>query len=366
MKPATVEALPRPVTEIPPSPRPPFEVRSFRAGEDEARDRFVAAHARGTFFHLAGWRRAVARVFGHEARDLCAWQGDRLAGLLPLMKCRGPLGRSHLVSTPYGVYGGPIGDTHEVEVALCAAAIAMAEEERVGRLELRCLEDPGLDLAPSSLYATFIQPLPDDPSDVMKRMPKRARAEVRKSIERHHLEIGQGVWYLSDMAELFHLSKQHLGSPGLPSAWFEALCDELGDKIVVHLARRGRERVAATLSFVFKDTFSFYYIGTTAEANREYNATNWLCTKLQEWSVERGLTHFDLGRSRIDSGAFSFKVHQGFEPTPLNYRYKLVRSRGLPTFTPSNPRTKLLRDTWTRMPPWLARKLSDRLARYLP
>jgi hypothetical protein len=242
----------------------------------------------------------------------------------------------------------------------------MAVKENVGRLELRCLEDPRLDLLPSDRYATFIQPLPSDPAEVMSRMPKRARAEVRKSIEKHGVELSEGAHYLTDLVRLFHASKQHLGSPGLPRRWFQALIDELPGQVLVHLARRGDEPIAATMSFLHNDTFIFYYIGTTADGNRSYNVTNFLCTKLQEWSVERGLKKFDLGRSRTDSGAFSFKVHQGFEPTPLAYRYKLVKSEGLPSFTPSNPRTKFLRDTWAKLPPWLTLRLSDRMARYLP
>jgi FemAB-related protein (PEP-CTERM system-associated) len=333
---------------------------------DADRDRYVDAHPRGTLFHLAPWRRAVVKTFGHDSRDLVAWRGPSIVGVLPLVKCRGPLGLAHLISVPYGVYGGPIGDSPEVEAALCDKAIEIAEREHVGRLELRCFADLGLDLLPSNLYATFVHELPPDPADVMKRMPKRARAEVRKSIEKHKLELSHGPWYLRDMVSLFHSSKQHLGSPGLPGKWFESLLGELGERAVVHLARRGKQPIAATMSFVHKDTFLFYYIGTTADGNREYNVTNYLCTKLQEESIERGLKRFDLGRSRVDSGAFSFKVHQGFEPTPLNYRYKLVRSKSLPSFTPSNPRTKLLRDTWTKLPPWLATRLSDRLSRYLP
>jgi FemAB-related protein (PEP-CTERM system-associated) len=341
-------------------------IRPSEPAHDAERDRYVSAHPRGTFFHLAGWRRAVVNTFGHAAHDLLAWRGTALVGVLPLVKCRGPWGGAHLISMPYAVYGGPIGDSHEIEAALCAAAVEMAEEERVGRLELRCREDLGFDLLPSDLYATFIHDLPDDPAEVMKRMPKRARAEVRKSIEKHKLELSQGPWYLRDMVGLFHASKQHLGSPGLPSAWFEALLREFGDQALVHLVRRGSTPVAATMSFVFRDTFLFYYIGTTADGNREYNATNYLCTKLQEESIERGLKRFDLGRSRVDSGAYSFKVHQGFQPTPLAYRYKLVKSQALPSFTPSNPRTKFLRDTWTKLPPWLALRLSNRLSRYLP
>jgi hypothetical protein len=89
-------------------------------------------------------------------------------------------------------------------------------------------------------------------------------------------------------------------------------------------------------------------------------------TALQEWAVERGFKTFDFCRSRTDSGAFQFKRHQGFEPQPLHYRFYLVRNKELPSFTPSNPRTRLLRATWSRLPLWFVRFASTRIATYLP
>lgn len=350
-----------------------MEIRRFDAGsaadrprDDALRDAFVRGAPRASVFHLAGWRRAVTRVFGHEPRDLVAWSEGRVVGVLPLFSCRTPFGAKHLVSTPYGVYGGPVGETPEIERALADAAVRMAQEDRVGRLELRCHADPGLDLVPSALYATFLQPLPSTTEEVWTRMPKRARAEVRKAIEKHGLVLNQGDWYLDDLHTMFHLSKKGLGSPGLPRAWFQALKEELGDAAVLHLARTPEQPIAATMSFVFRDTIYFYYIGTIADANRNFNATNYLVTRLQEWGVERGLKVFDLGRSRVDSGPYEFKKHQGFEPTPLHYRYALVKSRELPSFNPSNPKTEKLRETWTRLPSWLTTRLSTPLMRYLP
>lgn len=342
------------------------DVRNFEPGHDALRDAFVRACPAGTFFHLSGWRRAVERVFGHEPRDLIAWRGAEIVGVLPLFLCRTPFGRAHLISTPYGVYGGPAALDPAVVKALVDAASSMARDERVGRLELRCLRDIGLDLVPSNLYATFIQPLPDRSEDVMTFMPKRARAEVRKAIEKHGLVMNQGDWYLDDLFEMFHDSKRSLGSPGLPKAWFRTLQEELGDGVVVHLARTPGMPVAATMSFLFGDTIYFYYVGTIADANRNFNATNYLVTRLQEWAVERGLKHFDLGRSRVDSGPYEFKKHQGFEPTPLHYRYLLVKSRELPSFNPSNPKTERLRETWSRLPAWISKPLSAELMRYLP
>jgi hypothetical protein len=43
-----------------------------------------------------------------------------------------------------------------------------------------------------------------------------------------------------------------------------------------------------------------------------------------------------------------------------------VRRKELPSFNPSNPKTKVLRDAWARLPAWVAARLSAPLARYLP
>ena len=342
------------------------EVRPARPQEDDARDAFLAAHPHATFFHRAGWRRVVEKVFGHEPRELYAWRGEDLCGVLPMMACRGPLGRRNLVSVPYGVYGGPAALDLVAEQALVEEAVRLSDLSHVGHLELRYLRDPGPDLVGSSLYCTFRKDLPERPEDVLARMPKKARAEARKARERHGLELSEGPWYVDDLYRMFVKNKHQLGSPALPARHFEELLAELGKDVRVHLVRRGREPLSAVMSFLDRDTLIAYYSGTALHADREYSASNFMYLALQEWGVEHGFRRFDFGRSRRDAGAFRFKVHQGFEPTPLHYRYHLVRDRRLPSFTPSNPRTRLLRETWTRMPEWLVRRLSDRLSTYLP
>jgi len=345
----------------------PLAVRELGRDHDAQRDALVRAVPSGTIFHLAGWERAVERVFGHEPRTLGAFEGTELVGVLPLALCRPIVGAPHLVSVPYGVYGGPASRTPAADVALVEAALKLAEQERVGRLELRCVDDPGVpSLVGSDLYAAFVQDLPADPEEIWTRMPKRARAEVRKTIERNHLSVSEGPWYADDLYELFHRSKKHLGSPALPRAWYLTLIEELGDGVLVHVARTSSQPLAATMSFVHGDKLDFYYIGVTDDANKTYNVTNFLVTRLQEMCVQRGLKRFDLGRSRVGSGPYQFKKNQGFEPRVLNYRYKLVRSRELPTFNPSNPKTERLRTWWGKLPDWATRRLSDELMRYLP
>ena len=55
-----------------------------------------------------------------------------------------------------------------------------------------------------------------------------------------------------------------------------------------------------------------------------------------------------------------------FEPQDLHYRYVLLRDKNAPSFTPSNPKTAVLRKLWTKMPLWAVRRVSDSLAQYLP
>lgn len=342
------------------------DVRPSTPADDEERDHFVREVPGGTFFHLSGWRLAVERVMRHTGRDLLAHREGELVGLLPMVACRGLRGRTNLISIPYAVYGGAVGADAEVRQALFLEAERLALEARVGHLELRCAEDPGLALPGSSLYSTFRRELPDDPAQVLALTPKKARAEVRKARNRHGLELDLGSWFTPDLFRLFHRNKHNLGSPGLPVAFFTALQEEFPGQVAVHLVRRGAQPLAAVMSFLFGDTVLAYYSGTAADADRNYSASNFMYVALQEWCVEQGYRQFDFGRSRRDSGAHAFKVHQGFEPSELHYRYRLVRSTAPPSLNPSNPKTKILTDTWRRLPVWLTRRLSVRASRYLP
>jgi predicted N-acyltransferase len=164
---------------------------------------------------------------------------------------------------------------------------------------------------------------------------------------------------------MFLKNKHQLGSPALPARHFQELLVEFGKDVRVHLVRRGREPLAAVMSFLDRETLIAYYSGTEEGADREYSASNFMYLALQEWAVEHGFKRFDFGRSRRDAGAFKFKEHQGFEPLPLHYRYHLVQDRRLPAFTPSNPKTRVLRETWSRLPAWAVRRLSDRFSPYL-
>ena len=303
-----------------------FEIRPGTPEVDAERDAFVHAHGQGSFFHLSHWSRVVQRVFGHRRRDLIAFggeEGKQIVGVLPLMQSPRLLGGSNLISVPFAVYGGPVGATPEIELALVRAAKVLGKQLGVGRVELRTRE-------PLSFEAT----------------------EERPGLESDLPKMADGSLYVT--------------SPCMPPRLFTEMLNEFGTDAEVHLVRRGKVALAAVMTFRYGDTLLAYYAGTAEGADREFSASNFMYMALQEWAVERGFKKFDFGRSRRDSGAMSFKKRQGFEAQQLHYRYLLLKDKDLPSFTPSNPKTAILRDTWTKLPEPVVQWLSSHIARYLP
>ncbi len=344
----------------------PLVVRPALPEHSAAVHAHVLAAEHGTFFHLTGWTRAVVEEFGHRDRSLVAMRGEEIVGVLPLTECAGLLGGRALISNAYAVYGGPAAVDHGVEVALVRAAEELAVSERVGRLELRCQRDLDVGFERLDLHSTFIRELPESPGDVLKRMPKKARADARKAREQHGLTLREGRWYVGDLVRLFHENKQALGSPALPASFFARLLATFPERATIHLTKQGDAPVMAVMSFLFRDQVLAYYSGSAANADRRCKASAFTYMALQEWSVSAGYRVFDFGRSRKESGAFAFKARQGFEPAELYYQIRRVRDKGLPSLNPSNPKTLILQRTWRSLPPGVASRLSVRASRYLP
>ncbi len=347
----------------------PLLVRGLAAGEDARWDRYVRSHPGGSPFHLSGWRRVVWETFGHDPLYLLAEEGDTIKGILPVFRARS-FGRGFHrervhISVPYGVYGGILADDKAVERALLEEACRRAENEGVGYLELRDKEDNGYDLPSSDLYVGFIGDLPEDPEECLKRIPRKARAEVRKGRDRNGLIFREGL-EMKEFHRLFALNKRHLGTPPLPRRFFEALQDEFGESVYLHAVTTPDGVTAgAVLSFAWREVLMPYYSGSVKALDR-LGVNNFMYWGLMRWGVEKGFKRFDFGRSRRESGSYHFKRHMGFEPFPLHYSFFLVKAKGVPSFHPGNPETRKAQKIWSKVPLFLAVPLGGYLSKYLP
>jgi FemAB-related protein (PEP-CTERM system-associated) len=311
-------------------------------------DAFVRQHPQATAFHLSAWGRAIEKTFGHRAYYFAAVRGQDMLGILPLIHVKSRLFGNSLVSNGFAVYGGPVALSEDAHAVLDGAAWGLAQKLGINVLEYRNQTRLRPDWpSKSETYATFKRPLTASSDDNLKAIPRKQRAEVRKSLEKNlNVVVDQNVdRHFAVYAE----SVRNLGTPVFPKALFRNLLEAYGkDADVLTVMHEGKP-VSSVLSFYFRDEVIPYYGGGIEQA-RELRGNDHMYWMLMEHARARGCSSFDFGRSKYGTGAFSFKKNWGFEAAPLHYEYRLGEGGIIPDVNPLNPKYKAMVAIWQRLP----------------
>jgi FemAB-related protein (PEP-CTERM system-associated) len=340
-----------------------LQVRELDAGGRELWDAYVQRTNESTFFHRAGWKAVLERAFGHKTHFLYAEQAGDVVGILPLAQVKSALFGHSLSSLPFCVYGGIVADTDEAATALREEACRLADSLRVGALELRNSQPSNTGWPVKELYYTFRKAIDPDDEVNLKAIPNRQRAMIRKGInEGLHSEWDNG----SDrLYRVYSESVRNLGTPVFSAKYLRLLREVFAEDCSVLMITHQGQDVAGVMNFYFKDEVLPYYGGSTASARSIKGVNHFMYWELMRRSCEQGYKLFDFGRSKAGTGPYSFKKNFGFAPQPLPYEYHLVKSDAVPDVNPTNPKYRLLINTWTRLPLPVANFIGPFLARSL-
>jgi FemAB-related protein (PEP-CTERM system-associated) len=332
---------------------------NLRDDRDRARvDAFVRERG-GSPFHLTGWSRAVERGCGQRARYLVAERaGGAIAGVLPLTEIRSRLFGRALVSAGFAVDGGVLGDAVE---PLASGAWDLASRLGAPEVELRGGAAPAGWAVDDATYLGFSRPLAADDEAELLAIPRKQRAEVRRSLGNDlTVATGRDAAALAEHHRVYAESIHNLGTPVFPAALFRAAVDLLNADVLT-IRHEGRA-VASVLSLYANGTVHPYWGGGTAAA-RGLRANDRLYFALMAYARARGCTRFDFGRSKAGTGPAAFKKNWGFDPVPLAYA---KRSAGpARTVNPLDPKYARKVELWKRLPlplataigPWISRGL---------
>ncbi len=311
-------------------------------------DAFVHATAEATFFHLSAWQGLFESALRHDTHYLYATSGQDVVGILPLVEVKTVFFGHTLASLPYLAYGGVVAEDPLVAKALEDAADALARRLGVAHLEMRqrvCQHDdwPRLDN-----YVTFRKAIEATDEANLLAIPRKQRAMVRKGIKQ-----GLVARFDTNVEQFFALYAHGMhrhGTPALPRRFFEAVHRAFGDacSVLVIESAQGKA-LSAVFSFYFRDEVIPYYAGDDEEA-RDLAANDFKYWALMQDACARGLKVFDYGRSKVDTGSYAFKKNWGFEPTPLNYEFRLYKRDTVPQNNPSNRKYRYMIEAWRRMP----------------
>jgi FemAB-related protein (PEP-CTERM system-associated) len=345
-----------------PPPAAPV-VSLLPVGGEVAWDDFVRGRPDATFFHLSGWRRVIDRAFGHATYFFQATRDGAVTGVLPLTHIDSRLFGNALISSAFGVYGGPVAADAASRAALEAEAIALMDRVGAATLEFRTLQPIHSDWpTKDQVYVTFRKKLLPDIDANMKAIPRKQRAMVRKGIQNGLVsEVDDKV---DRLHRVYAESVRNLGTPVYAKRYFRLLKEEFGAACDIVTIRHQQVPVASVLNFYFRDEVVPYYGGGTAAA-RHLAANDFMYWEVMRRACERGFGQFDFGRSKVGTGAFAFKKNWGFEPAPLHYQYRLAPGRSIPEVNPLNPKYRLFVKLWQRLPLAVAGLIGPRLARDL-
>jgi len=338
-------------------------VEPARESDRAAWQAFVEVCPESTFFHRFEWRDLVEDIFGHRTHYLIGRRDGSIVGILPLAYVRSRLFGRALVSLPFAVYGGAAAADEDARLALHAEAVRLAQNLGASYLELRNRKATEPDWPRQDLYVTFRRGILNDVEANLLAIPRKQRAMVRKSIQRglgSEIDTGAGRFF-----ELYADNMHRHGTPAFPRRYFEALLRTFGDsaEVLTVLSPQGRP-LSSVLSFYFRDEVLPYYAGDVSDA-RELAANDFKYWELMRRACERGVKVFDYGRSKRGTGSFDFKKNWGFEPTPLNYEYRLLDRDEIPQNNPANPRYRALIALWRRLPRGLVNAIGPTIARNL-
>ncbi len=349
---------------MPIQPAPHVTVREGASDADLAA--FLAATPGSTPFHSTAWGRAIEAATGHRWHLLKAHDATgSITGVLPLHHIRSRLFGSALVSTGFAVDGGILSTSDAATEALATAAIDLAKDLGLGSVDLRGGLHPAGWSVDDDTYLGVTRPLAASRDDELAAIPRKHRAEVRKALA-NDLTVSVGC-NKPDRTAHFHAyatSVRNLGTPVFPRALFDAVLDGFGEDADILTIRHNGEVVASVLSLYWKGSVMPYWGGGT-QAARALRANERLYFELMDHARQRGLTKFDFGRSKTNSGPAAYKKNWGFDPVPLSYARWTADGAAARDTNPTSAKYRLMVDSWQRLPLWLANRIGPMISRQL-
>ena len=324
-------------------------------------DHFVNSTDEATFFHLSGWQHIIADA-GHQCYYLYATENDVIVGVLPLARVRSLLFGDALVSTPFCVYGGAVGPAR-VKRFLEQEAVKLAESLQVQHLELRYKTAQDNDFITRCQHAYFACELADTAEQILANVKKKQRAVIRHALNQPlHYTLDQ---HEDDFYQTYSESVRNLGTPVFSRRFFRKIRQVFAEHSEILTVRKDDKAVSSVLSFYYKNEVLPYYGGGSLEA-KSLKSNDFMYYQLMcHAKANKACSHYDFGRSKLESGAYQYKKHWGMTATELPYQYKLITAASLPNLSPNNPKYQLLIKVWQQLPLAVSQWLGPMLSRYL-
>jgi CelD/BcsL family acetyltransferase involved in cellulose biosynthesis len=290
---------------------------------------FIAQHPSSSVFHTPAWLRALQRTYGYMPTALTtASPGAQLADGIAFCRIRSRITGARLVSLPFSDHCQPLSASKE----LLNALPEICRSEKLKYVELRPLVlPPASKLTVSERYRFHVLDLHPPLEDIFRKFHADCiRRKIRRA-EREKLEYeaGRSARLIDEFYALQVITRHRHSLPPQPREWFQNLVSEMGDRMLIRVARFNGRAISAILTLQHKKTATYKYGCSDAEDNNR-GGMQLILWKAIEEAKAAGMESMDLGRGGIeDKGLALFKERWGAQRLEIAY----LRYPGLSGFT---------------------------------
>lgn len=375
---------------------PACRIRHAGDSDREPWDDYVRKHPDAGLYHLFGWRDVFHRTYGHTTYYLMAFEedrdaasqgaagsgrsGEKLLGVLPLVRFKHAIFGNFLVSLPFVDAGGVLASSREAEEALLSEALRLGRELGAARIELRqerplascCgtsvaggedLREP-LPVATRSDKVRMLLDLPESSRLLMSSLKSKLRSQINRPLREGFTSTTGGPELLEDFYKVFLVNMRDLGSPVHSVELMRHVLGAFPERSRILMVYKADEPVASALVVGFDRVLR----NPWASSLRKYASLSpnmLLYLRMLEYACDSGYRVFDFGRSTPGEGTYRFKEQWGAAPAPLHWHY-ISLDGGAPR--PEGSRVERLEKAthyWRKLPLVVTRILGPRIRKHI-
>jgi FemAB-related protein (PEP-CTERM system-associated) len=347
-------------------PEPDVEIVRCDSSHDLEWNRFVHSSPLASFYHRAEWRAINEQCFNHTTAYLAAFDRGRIVGVLPIVGIKSLLFGNIACSMPFVNYGGPAGESDQIETALLERAGQVADEWGVDYLEIRSLRLFG-ERYPCSLdKVSMTIDLDADPDALFNAFKGDQRKDIRRAYKNGFTAKFGTLELLDDFYEVLAESWRDLGTPIFGKEYLGSIVGAFPHSTRICMVY-GADGTPGAGAFVGHQNgiVEGMWLGTR-QAFRRQMIGYVLYWELIKDACLGGHRLFHLGRSTAESGGEQFKRKWNARTAQLYWQYLLRTRRDIPQLNVRNRKYHVAMAAWRRLPVSLTQVLGPKIARSIP
>lgn len=322
----------------------------------------------GPVFALREWGDTV-RAYGYDCwhytvRDR---ESGAIVGVLPLSHVESRVFGSKLLSPAFATRGSIMldnelddEDSTNVIRLLLEWSKQLATDLDVDVVTLRgsrVTEAEGF--VKKNSYTTFEVPVDKGIDTVWSGVSESRQQHIKRAVDDPSLQfrVADSLTDLREFYELYLVMMRDLGNPSHSFEFFRTLWNQLYDdgNLQLSMIHRKDSLVNASINLSLGSTV-YQYCTVSQNEHSVSHGGSWLVWKVLQWASENGYETYYLGRTRENSGAYTFKKSFGGSKVWYDDLHYFPGKR-VNLSDPEDTKYRRARGLWRRLPVFVSRVL---------